>query len=86
MSHPEIEEAAVVGKKDETQGEIPVAFIKLAENSNLTEKEVRNFLKDKLANYKIPKLFYFVEDMPRNATGKILKRVLREKVNKGEFD
>ena len=86
MSHPEIEEAAVVGKKDETQGEIPVAFIKLTEGSNLTEKEIRNYLKDKLANYKIPKLFYFVEDMPRNATGKILKRVLREKVNKGEFD
>ncbi|WP_029521542.1 fatty acid--CoA ligase [Persephonella sp. IF05-L8] len=86
MSHPEIEEAAVVGKKDETQGEIPVAFIKLVEGSNLTEKEIRNYLKDKLANYKIPKLFYFVEDMPRNATGKILKRVLREKVNKGEFD
>jgi len=85
-SHPEIEEAAVVGKKDEVHGEIPVAFIRLAEGSKLTEKDVRAFLKDKLANYKIPKAYYFVEDLPRNATGKILKRVLKEKVNKGEYD
>ena len=85
-THPDIEEAAVVGKKDETHGEMPVAFIKLVENSSLTEKDVRLYLKDKLANYKIPKNYYFVEDMPRNATGKILKRILKEKVNKGEFD
>ncbi|WP_457635232.1 fatty acid--CoA ligase [Persephonella sp.] len=85
-SHPEVEEAAVVGKKDETHGEIPVAFIRLTENSDLKEKDLRAFLKEKLANYKIPKAFYFVDDLPRNATGKILKRVLREKVNKGEYD
>ncbi|NPA12962.1 MAG: fatty acid--CoA ligase [Aquificae bacterium] len=85
-SHPEIEEAAVVGKKDEHHGEIPVAFVKLVEGSNLTEKEIRQFIKDKLANYKIPKKFYIVEDLPRNATGKVLKRVLRDKLNKGEFD
>ncbi|WP_457624895.1 fatty acid--CoA ligase [Persephonella sp.] len=85
-SHPEIEEAAVVGKKDENHGEIPVAFIKLTEGSQLTEKEVRNFLKERLANYKIPKNYYFVDDMPRNATGKILKRILKEKVNSGEYD
>ncbi len=86
MAHPSIEEAAVVGKKDETHGEIPVAFIKLKEDKTLSEKEVRNYLKERLANYKIPKSYYFVEDLPRNATGKVLKRVLKEQVNAGKYD
>lgn len=86
MSHPKVELCAVVGKKDSHHGEIPVAFIKLAENEELTESELRNFLKEKLANYKIPRQFIFVEDLPKNATGKVLKRVLKEKLNKGEFE
>ena len=86
LSHPEVEEVAVVGKKDKTQGEIPVAFIRPTGDSDLEEKDLRAFLKEKLANYKIPKTFYFVDDLPRNATGKILKRVLKERLNRGEFD
>ncbi|WP_457641615.1 fatty acid--CoA ligase [Persephonella sp.] len=86
-AHPDVEECAVVGKKDEHHGEIPVAFIKLAEGvEKFDEKEIRKYLKENLANYKIPKHIYLLEDFPRNATGKILKRVLREKLNKGEFD
>ncbi len=86
MSHPHVELCAVVGKRDEHHGEIPVAFIKPAEDSpDLSEKELRNFLKDRLANYKIPRQFIFVEDLPKNATGKVLKRVLRDKLNRGEF-
>ncbi|MDQ7081772.1 MAG: hypothetical protein Q9N34_01325 [Aquificota bacterium] len=52
----------------------------------MKESELRAFLKDRLANYKIPKQFIFVEDLPKNATGKVLKRVLREKLNRGEFE
>ncbi|WP_457644142.1 fatty acid--CoA ligase [Persephonella sp.] len=86
-SHPDIEESAVVGKKDENHGEIPVAFVKPVEHvQELDEKRIRAYLKENLANYKIPKHIYVIEDFPRNATGKILKRVLREKLNKGEFD
>ncbi len=85
MKHPAIEHVAVIGKKDEVHGEIPVAFVQLKEGENTTEIELKNFLKDKIANYKIPKHFYFVEELPKNATGKVLKRVLRDKLNKGEF-
>ncbi len=81
-AHPYIEASAVVGKKDEIHGEIPVAFVKLVEDApKITEKDLKDYLKDKLANYKIPKHFYIVDDLPRNATGKVLKRVLREQVN-----
>jgi len=86
-AHPDIEESAVVGKKDEHHGEIPVAFVKLVENvEKFDEKKIRAYLKENLANYKIPKHIYVLEDFPRNATGKILKRVLRERLNRGEFD
>ncbi len=85
MKHPSVELAAVVGKKDEIHGEIPVAFIQLKEGEKLTAKQLREFLKDKLANYKVPKHFYFVEELPKNATGKVLKRVLRDKLNKGDI-
>jgi len=86
MSHPKVELCAVVGKKDPHHGEIPVAFVKPAEGEELEESELRGFLKDKLANYKIPKQFIFVDDLPKNATGKVLKRLLRERLNKGKFD
>ncbi len=87
MSHPKVDLCAVVGKKDSHHGEIPVAFIKPTEEGrDLTETELRKFLKDKLANYKIPKQFIFVDDLPKNATGKVLKRILRDKLNKGEFE
>ena len=77
--HPNIEISAVVGKKDKTQGEIPVAFVKLVDGvKNFDEKDIKKYLKGKLADYKVPKHIYIVEDFPRNATGKILKRKLRE--------
>jgi len=86
MSHPKVELCAVVGKKDPHHGEIPVAFIKPVEGEDLAESELRNFLKERLANYKVPRQFVFVDDLPKNATGKVLKRVLKEKLNKGEFE
>ncbi len=82
-THPYVDASAVVGKKDETHGEIPVAFVQLVEDAPpVSEKDLRDFLKDKLASYKIPKHFYIVEQLPRNATGKVLKRVLRDQVNR----
>ena len=86
-SHPNIEVSAVVGKKDKSHGEIPVAFVKLAEGvKNFTEKEIKRYLRDKIADYKIPKHIIIVEDFPRNATGKILKRKLKEMLEEGVFN
>jgi len=56
------------------------AFIQLKEGMDLDEKHVRDYLKKHLANFKIPKSIYFAEQLPRNATGKVLKRVLKEQV------
>ena len=84
--HPNIEISAVVGKKDKTYGEIPVAFVKLTEDiRDFGEKEIKKFLKGKIADYKIPKHIFIIEDFPRNATGKILKRKLKEMLEKGVF-
>ena len=77
-----VKECAVVGKKDETHGEIPIAFIEVEEDMQVNEKELKKFLKDRLANYKVPKHIYFVKELPKNATGKVLKRKLRENLQK----
>ncbi len=86
LEHPAVEECAVVGKQSETNGEIPVAFVKLKENEKVLEKELKLFLRDKIAFYKIPKVFYFVEFLPKNPSGKILKRKLRELLNSNELE
>jgi len=82
LKYEGIQDCAVVGKKDENAGEIPVAFIELEDDANINELELKKFLKQHLANYKIPKYIYFVKDLPKNATGKILKRKLRENLDK----
>jgi len=76
--HSLIQEAAVVGIKDKKRGEAVKAFIVLKEGESLPEIDLRHFLLERLANYKVPKHFEFVQALPKNALGKILKKVLRE--------
>ncbi len=79
---------AVVSKPDTNNGEIPVAFIELAEDidkEKITQVKVKNDLKHTLANFKIPKTVHFVDDLPKTATGKVLKRVLKERIRQGEI-
>lgn len=71
--HPDIIDAVVLGQGDQKWGEIGVAFISLQSNSDLTEDSLLNFLSDKLAKYKIPKVFHFLEFIPKTAIGKIDK-------------
>jgi len=75
--HPSVKEVAVIGIPDEVRGEVPKAFVILQEGTSPDEKELRSFCKDRLANYKIPKVIEIVEDLPRNPTGKVLKRMLK---------
>jgi len=77
--HPSIKAAAVIGIKDENSGEIPIAYVELdPDEPALTESAIKIYLKQHLANFKIPKNVHFLEELPKNATGKVLKRILKE--------
>jgi long-chain acyl-CoA synthetase len=77
--HPKVKEAAVVGVQDEVRGEVAKAFVIARDGMTLDEKELRAFCRERLANYKVPKYFDIVPDLPRSPTGKILKRMLSAK-------
>ncbi len=80
--YPGVKEAAVVGMPDPRRGEQPVAFVTPAEGQTLDEKALQQFIRGKLADYKLPKQIVFLSALPRNATGKILKTELRKQVVK----
>lgn len=75
---PGVKETAVIGIPDARKGEQPLAFIAAADGVTLDEKAITQFLRQKLADYKVPKQIRFVPALPRNATGKILKTELRK--------
>jgi long-chain acyl-CoA synthetase len=75
---PGVKEAAVVGVSDARKGEQPIAFVVANEGVRLDEKALLQFLKGKLADYKLPKRVVGLAALPRNATGKILKTSLRD--------
>lgn len=77
-SLPEVLEAAVVGVADSLRGQAVCAFIVLKEGMKGDKKEIRRYLLEHLALYKVPRHYFFVEKMPKNGTGKILKTELRE--------
>jgi long-chain acyl-CoA synthetase len=76
--YPGIKEAAVVGKPDARKGEQPVGFVSLKDGAVFEERALLQFLREKLADYKVPKQVHVLPALPRNATGKILKTSLRE--------
>ncbi|MEB3282793.1 MAG: long-chain fatty acid--CoA ligase [Lyngbya sp.] len=76
--HSAVAEVAVFGVDDELKGEVVHAHIVLKKGGELTEDEIEDFCSEKMATYKMPKVFKFVENIPKNPTGKILKRQLRE--------
>ncbi|MGD9924391.1 MAG: class I adenylate-forming enzyme family protein [Pseudorhodoplanes sp.] len=76
LAHPAVAEAAVIGAPDDSNGEIPVAFIVVAHP--VTADELQHFCAQRIAAYKAPERFVFIGQLPRNRTGKILKRRLKE--------
>jgi fatty-acyl-CoA synthase len=79
LRHPAVQEAAVVGLPDERWGEAPHAFVVLRPGANAAAEEIRLFARDHLAHYKAPKSVTLVAGLPKTATGKIQKYVLRGK-------
>jgi fatty-acyl-CoA synthase len=77
LRHPSVHEVAVVGLPHEKWGEAPHAFVVLQPGAVLTEEELRGFARERLAGFKVPKGATFVTELPKTATGKIQKYVLR---------
>ncbi|ETI69012.1 acyl-CoA synthetase [Neobacillus vireti] len=76
--HPFVLEAAVIGIPHPKWGEVPKAFIVAKKDENIIEAELLSLCKEKLAKYKVPQEIEFVNELPRNPSGKVLKRELRE--------
>jgi fatty-acyl-CoA synthase len=77
LRHPAVQEVAVVGMPDERWGEAPHAFVVFKPGAAASEDELRQFARDNMAHFKAPRDFHVVEELPKTATGKIQKYVLR---------
>jgi long-chain acyl-CoA synthetase len=78
FDHPKVLEACAIGIPDDYRGETVKAFIVVKEGETLTEAEVIGYCREKLAAYKVPKMIEFMDELPKSAVGKILRRELRE--------
>ncbi|NMN97004.1 FadD3 family acyl-CoA ligase [Antrihabitans stalactiti] len=76
-----VAESAVIGVPDERMGEVGMAFVVAAPGKSVTADQVIDFAKQKLANFKVPRSVQFLDVLPRNAGGKVLKRQLREEIS-----
>jgi fatty-acyl-CoA synthase len=77
LRHPAVQEVAVVGMPSEKWGESPHAFVIVRGSATVTGEELRAFTRERLAHFKCPQEFHFVTELPKTATGKIQKFVLR---------
>ena len=75
-----VEAAAVIGLKDDVNGEIPVAYVMPKEGETVDTHALKDYLRKHLANFKLPRHIYLVDDLPMTATGKVLKRKLKEQI------
>lgn len=76
--HPAVADVAVIGVRDESRGEVPVAYVTLKEGASATDVELREFARERLAGYKVPRRVRIEAELPRSPVGKILKRKLAE--------
>ena len=74
---PAVYETAVIGVPDEKWGEVPKALVVLKSGEAASEEDIRSFVREHVAGFKVPQTVEFRDELPKGATGKILKRVLR---------
>jgi acyl-CoA synthetase (AMP-forming)/AMP-acid ligase II len=77
MGHPAIADVAVIGVPDEKWGEVPKALVVRKADTPVTEEEIISFARERLAGFKVPKSVDWIDALPRNPSGKILKKDLR---------
>jgi 4-coumarate--CoA ligase len=78
LTHPAVADAAVIGIPDDEAGELPKAFIALKPDTEVSAEEIQQFVADQVAHYKQVRIVEFVPEIPKSASGKILRRLLRD--------
>ncbi len=79
LRHPAVQQAAVIGIPDERLGEVGMAFVVVGPEP-VTEAEIMEWSREQMANYKVPRVVAIVDELPLNATGKVMKDALRQRV------
>ncbi|KAK4597611.1 hypothetical protein RGQ29_015221 [Quercus rubra] len=80
LTHPSIEDAAVVPLPDEEAGEIPAASIVMSQGAKESEEDIKNYIASNVAHYKKVRVVHFVDTIPKSPSGKIMRRLIREKM------
>ncbi|MDP2729221.1 MAG: long-chain-fatty-acid--CoA ligase [Dehalococcoidales bacterium] len=83
LSHPKVEDGAIIGVPDEEWGEVPLAVVVAKKGETVTAEELMEYCRVNLASFKRPRAVVFIDELPRNPMGKIIKKELREKYGKG---
>ncbi|HET9546503.1 MAG TPA: 4-coumarate--CoA ligase family protein, partial [Desertimonas sp.] len=82
LTHPQVVDAAVIGLPDDEAGEIPAAYVVLKQGQDVTSADLQRFVADKVASYKQVRKVTFIDAIPKSASGKILRRVLRDEASR----